>query len=137
MLNISQILDDLKLRGFKNTKIREALIEILLKAKSPLDISETLEALAKKELTPNKTTIYREIIFLKEQGILEEIEFGEGKKRYEISETHHHHIKCVNCGEIKDVKENLKFENLKFFQQMGYKPIGHSLEFFGLCKNCQ
>ena len=57
----------------------------------------------------------------------------------EKATARHHHIVCVNCGEIKDIpmEKDLAEEELKVIKKMGYKPIGHSLEFFGLCSKCQ
>jgi Fe2+ or Zn2+ uptake regulation protein len=139
MNSVNNIVKTLKASGFKNTKIRESLIEVLLKHQTPLSITEILSELSKSDLTPNKTTVYREIEFLRNQQILQEIEFGDGKKRYEISENHHHHIICLNCGLIKDLpmEQELNEEENKIIKNLGFKPIGHSLEFFGLCSKCQ
>ncbi len=133
------ILNSLKSQGFKMTPVRKTLVEVLLTSSSPLSIMEILQILKQKGLNPNKTTVYREIDFLKNRQILQEIEFGDGKKRYEISKTHHHHIICVNCGLIKDItmEKDLNKEEQKVIKKTGFKPIGHSLEFFGLCSNCQ
>lgn len=133
------ILSDLRSKGYKITPIRVKLIETLLGSPDPLDVLEVMERLNKLNLKPNKTTIYRELEFLKSQVVLQEIEFGEGKKRYEISEDHHHHIICVNCRLIKDIpmEKDLNKQEKKVILEMGFKPIGHSLEFFGLCSKCQ
>lgn len=138
-MNVNSILDNLKSKGHKSTKVRQALVEILLSSNSPFSISDLLQELSLKKLNPNKTTVYREISFLKENDILEEIELGEGKKRYEISENHHHHIRCVSCKVIKDIpmEQDLNSKEQSLIKKMGFKPIGHSLEFFGLCKDCQ
>lgn len=115
------------------------MMEILGKTKSPLSVSELLEKLSKKELKPNKTTVYREIEFLNKKGKVEEVDFGEGKKRYEGSGSHHHHIICIKCKKVKDItlEQDLDKFNAKIASQAGYKPVGHSLEFFGICKSCQ
>src|SRR5688572_3299809 len=103
MNNASNIIDDLKSKGHKSTKVRRALVEVLLKTNSPLSVTDLLQSLSKKDLKPNKTTIYREIEFLRTQEILEEVEFNDGKKRYEISQEHHHHLICINCQKTVDV----------------------------------
>lgn len=133
------IIEDLKSKGYKKTKVRQALVEILLSTNFPLSITQLLQKLPKKGLKPNKTTVYREIDFLKNQEILQEVDFGDGKKRYEISKSHHHHIICVNCKQVKDVEmeKDLDSFSAKIAKQAGFKPVGHSLEFFGLCKDCQ
>lgn len=116
------------------------MVEILTKISSPLSIQEILEKLSEKGLNPNKTTVYREIEFLTKQGLVSAVDFGEGKKRYEGSAgEHHHHIICINCKGVKDISEDMDLDQIhsSVVKKAGYKPVGHSLEFFGLCKNCQ
>lgn len=139
MNNIKGILGNLKTNGYKLTPVRRSLIEILSLSSQPLSINELISELKSKNLYPNKTTIYREITFLKGLEIVQEAEFGDGKKRYESQQTHHHHIICIKCSMVKDIQieKGLNLEELKLFKKTGFKPISHSLEFFGLCLNCQ
>lgn len=139
MNNLNGILGALKSKGYKLTPVRKSLIEILLQGVNPQSINELMLKLKTKGLNPNKTTIYREVTFLKSLEIIQEVEFGDGKKRYEISQNHHHHIVCIKCNIVKDVpmEKDLNLEEQKILSKMGFKPIGHSLEFFGLCKDCQ
>ncbi len=138
-MNSKNIIENLKSGGHKNTKVRLALVEILQNASTPLSIQDILIKLKAKKLKPNKTTIYREIEFLTNLGLVSGVDFGEGKKRYERTSSHHHHIICVSCKKISDVNldQDLDLFNAKIVKQAGFKPVGHSLEFFGLCQNCQ
>ena len=133
------ILEDLKSSGYKMTPVRKNLIEVLLNSDTPLSIEEIGDLLESKGLTPNKTTLYREVEFLKGEELLQEIDFGDGKKRFEISSSHHHHIVCINCKTVVDVpmEEDLDSKEKQILLKFKFKPIGHSLEFFGLCSNCQ
>ncbi len=124
---------------YKTTKVRTALLEIFQETSTPLSIQDILIKLKEKKLSPNKTTIYREIEFLTNLELVSGVDFGEGKKRYEASGKHHHHIICVNCKSVKDVslEKDLDLFYAKIARQAGFKPVGHSLEFFGLCSKCQ
>jgi len=56
-----------------------------------------------------------------------------------IPESHHHHIVCEQCGALEDIENcnqvSLQKEILK--HSKSFKVINsHSLEFFGICKNC-
>ena len=139
MNSLNGILVQLKTKGYKLTPVRKSIIEVLLKNSSPLPINDLISQLKSKKLSPNKTTFYREISFLKDLRIAQEVEFGDGKKRYEISKSHHHHIVCIKCGTIKDVQteKDLLIKEQEILKKMGFKPISHSLEFFGLCSKCQ
>lgn len=121
------------------TKVRSAIINILKKTPSPLSIKEIIETLSAKGLKPNKTTVYREIDFLNKMGLVSGVDFGEGKKRYEAAAAHHHHIICIGCKKVKDVTEDIDLDKFstQVAQKAGFKPVSHSLEFFGLCDKCR
>lgn len=134
------IIDNLKQKGFRITKIRKSLLDIFQNHKRPLSAVELGELLLKKDISANKTTIYRELDFLKEAKLIKDIDFGDGKKRYEaLTDTHHHHAVCVNCGAVEDIELHIDIsrdeKNIK--DAKGFKVLEHSIELFGLCKKCQ
>lgn len=139
MTKADEIILDLKQQGHKITEVRTEIVKILLNSDTPLTIIELIKKLEEKTLKPNKTTVYREVEFLRDLEVIEEVDFGEGKKRYEISNSHHHHVICVNCKTIKDVSMDKDIDSFgeKIMDKTGFKSIGHSLEFFGLCPDCQ
>ncbi len=109
-------------------KTRSKIIEILNKSNSPISALDLLT-----KIKVNKTTIYRELNFLVDSGLVKEVDFGDRKKRYELKDRkHHHHLVCLNCKRVTDVNIKESFNTPKDF-----KVIRHNLEFFGLCANCQ
>ncbi len=130
----------LKEKGYRLTIIRKALIRLFSRKEFPLAVVDILNFLKKQNFFPNKTTIYRELEFLKKQKIILELQLGEDKKRYEIAYgNHHHHLICVRCENIQDVEvyQELKEEEKYIEQNKQFKVLNHSLEFFGLCQRCQ
>ncbi len=123
---------------FKKTPARTAITEFLSKSYSPVDVLAVISFLRSKHLNTNKVTVYRTMDFLLKNQVIDKVEFGEGKFRYEIKKTHHHHLICTNCRRIEDVKADF-VSNLedKIREKNGFLVKSHSLEFFGLCKNCQ
>ncbi len=122
----------------RKTPARTAIFEYLERAKTPVDVSDILEYLRSKNLKTNKVTVYRNLESLYNKGFLEKFEFGEGKSRYEVKKEHHHHLICTNCGRVEDVSgEYLKDLETNIKKENGFLVKSHSLEFFGLCKNCQ
>jgi Fur family ferric uptake transcriptional regulator len=135
-----KILDILKSKGHRMTSTRKEVIDHLVKQAKPIAAQELLSHFKKKGRVVNKTTIYREILFLKEAHVINEIDLLEGQKRYELHDptNHHHHLVCINCKTImcvempgdldrieKEIKKKYKFE-----------VTGHVLEFFGKCNQC-
>lgn len=140
MNNATQVIDYLKAKGFRITNVRKAVIDILHDSSSPSSVEDILNTLKKFSLNPNKTTAYREIEFLQNHGIVQEVDFGEGLKRFEIaSNEHHHHLICVKCKKVEDISLNqdLSKEEKRISTEKKYKILNHSLEFFGICGKCQ
>lgn len=135
-----KILAGLLAQGYKKTGVRQALIERLCALKQPLDAAALLAFLKKKNLSVNKTTVYREVRFLLERGVIAAIDFGDGKKRYEIAGLpHHHHLVCTGCGAIQDVaaERDLAALEKKIEKETSFIIRNHNLEFFGLCRACR
>ncbi|MFA6405886.1 MAG: Fur family transcriptional regulator [Candidatus Paceibacterota bacterium] len=121
----------LKELGLKTTKVR---LQILKKLKHPIDAIELTRL-----LKVNKTSVYRELKQLISKGLVEEIEFGDGKKRYELSSLgHHHHLFCLNCHKVEDVVIDEKLINQSLLvKSPNFMVVKHNLEFFGYCQSCQ
>lgn len=122
----------------KTTPARAAITDFLKASSSPVDVEEIIKFLRSKKLKTNKVTVYRNIELLYKNKAVERLEFGEGKFRYEIKKRHHHHLICTNCGKIKEVEGDfLKKIEEEIYKDKNFKVTGHSLEFFGLCRNCR
>ena len=129
----------MKMGGHRNSPTRDILIEILQKAHSPLSVPEIQKTLNKQDKLLNKTTVYREIQKLIVHGIIREIYLGTDKTRYEIVDgEHHHHIMCTSCKKVDKIPldDGIDKKERQIAKSLNYTNINHSLEFFGLCKNC-
>jgi len=138
---MENIISDLKQAGHRITQARSIIIKILFNSKSPMTALELLSALEKEGVKVNKTTVYREMDFLLREKIIKELDFGDGKKRYEmdLTDSHHHHVICLKCGKVEDIelKTDLLSEEEKIAHEKKYQIINHSLEFFGYCPDCK
>ena len=127
-------------KKFRITPARLGLIEIFESTEKPLSVARIISSLSDKKINVNKTTVYRELDFLLDIGKITEVIISSGKKYYETSGSkHHHHLICRGCGIIKDVvlENDLGDEETKIEKHNSFKIQNHSLEFFGLCANCQ
>ncbi|HZD60664.1 MAG TPA: transcriptional repressor [Anaerolineae bacterium] len=134
-----ELIEELRGKGFRITKLRKAIIEELDLARKPLSAVEIADLLKDRRLEPHKTSIYRELGFMLEQGIINKLTFGEKQDRFEIAAMdHHHHAVCQNCGQVEDIectKDIRKIEDA--LSAKDFKVDYHLIEFFGLCKNCR
>jgi len=135
-----KIIEGLRKKGFRITKAREEIVRLFTEIKKPLSADEILADLKGRLRHINKSTVYRELSFLQDQKIIQGIELKDGKKRYEsVFLSHHHHLVCVKCSDIKDVEmgTDLKKEEERIESETNFLVQHHSLEFFGLCGRCR
>ncbi len=125
----------------RSTPVRKALIKILSKNHQPLSAFDILARLHTQKLPVNKTTVYRQLTLLEQQGLVETVRLSDRSVRYELADetNHHHHLVCIKCNDVKDVnfKDHLISQEKNIQKNKKFKILRHSLEFFGLCVNCQ
>ena len=102
---------------------------------------DILAKLHTQKLLANKTTVYRQLALLEEQGLIHTVRLSDRSVRYELlnEKNHHHHLVCVKCNDVREItfKGHLDKQEKKIEKNKGFKILRHSLEFFGLCFNCQ
>ena len=69
-----------------------------------------------------------------ESGILEKLEFGDGRARYEDAERDHHdHLIDMNSGEVIEfIDPDIEALQEKIAERLGYRLKGHRLELYGV-----
>jgi len=139
MKDITEILTILQSRGCRLTPVRRAILKLFISKHEPLSSRNIQEILASQKMPVNKTTVYRELDFLKNQKIIEEFQFNDRIKRYEIISGHHHHLVCIYCNKVECVvlDQDLEKQEKKIAKDKNFKIINHSLEFYGVCRKCQ
>lgn len=130
--------DELKEAKVQVTNARVATLKHFESHDGPIDASDLIIHL-QKELKIDRATIFRILNVFTKSGLIKKLEFGEGKSRYELLRgDDHHHLICENCGCIEDIPDTLIPEaEKKIGDKHQFLIKRHSLEFFGLCKNCQ
>jgi len=79
-------------------------------------------------------TVYRTVKLFDEAGILDKLEFGDGRARYEDAKREHHdHLIDLNSGEVIEfVDEEIEALQERIAQKLGYTLKGHRLELYGV-----
>jgi len=131
-----RVLQHLRVKGYRLTPLRQDLVHHFTRTTHPISVPELQRTFAGS----HKTTLYRALDSLVKEGLIQEIDFGDGTKRYETaSRDHHHHLICTNCRQITDVSlPNDLIQSEQLIEHQHHFQISrHNLEFFGLCINCQ
>jgi Fur family transcriptional regulator, ferric uptake regulator len=136
----SAFVDYLNDHELKYTSQRKVILREALQVKGHFTAEELLNLSKKRDQKISKATLYRTLMHLKDSRLLEEHDFGYGRKLYERLYRHHHHdhLICVKCNQILEF-ENNHIEKLQTqeAQRKGFKIIFHSHKLFGLCKRCR
>ncbi|WP_372836955.1 transcriptional repressor, partial [Puniceibacterium confluentis] len=79
-------------------------------------------------------TIYRTVKLFEEAGILDRLDFGDGRARYEDAERDHHdHLIDMQSGDVIEfVDPEIEALQEKIAAKLGYKLKGHRLELYGV-----
>ncbi len=79
-------------------------------------------------------TVYRTVKLFEEAGILERLEFGDGRSRYEDAlRDHHDHLIDVTSGEVIEfVDPDIEALQERIAARLGYRLVAHRLELFAV-----
>jgi Fur family ferric uptake transcriptional regulator len=84
------------------------------------------------------TTVYRALQTLSENGDVDVLRTASGEAVYRRCSTHHHHhIVCRRCGSTVEV-EGPAVERWaeRIAEEHGFSDISHTVEIFGVCREC-
>ncbi|PLY12750.1 transcriptional repressor [Sulfurimonas sp. CVO] len=140
-----QLLSDfkalLKKNNLKFTIQREVILETLYNSDEHLT-PESLHNLIQEKFPNLKTgiaTVYRTLSLLEESDMVTSLSFGAQGKKYELGAKHHHdHFICKMCGSIIEfVDEKIEERQRKIADELGFDMQDHSMQIYGICKECQ
>ena len=132
--------DYIKTKGLRNTPQRETVLNTFIATERHFSSDELHKIVKKQDRSIGYTTVYRTMKLLLECGLCEEIDFGDGTKRYEhkYGHEHHDHLVCTKCGRFTEVvKPEIEKMQEKLAKERGFKITHHKLQIFGICKNCK
>ena len=83
------------------------------------------------------SSVFRAVGQLERQGMLDRIDLGDGRARFEVREDHHEHIRCESCGRIAEVPVCVLDDVTAQVQtQTGFRVTSHRVVFGGVCAEC-
>lgn len=126
-------------RRLKNTKQRDLIAAIALRAEGHIGVEEIYRAARKRDPKVGFSTVYRTMKLLKECGLVLERHFGDGVTRYEpVHEGEHHdHLICTLCDTIVEFEdEEIEMRQDAVAERHGFVVQSHKHEIYGLCPRC-
>ncbi|GAB4384079.1 Fur family transcriptional regulator [Albidovulum sp.] len=121
-------------KGLRMTEQRRVIARVIEQSDDHPD-AELLHARA-TAIDPkiSLATVYRTVKLFDEAGILDKLEFGDGRARYEDAERDHHdHLIDLATGEVIEfVDAEIEALQERIARRLGYRLKGHRLELFGV-----
>ena len=121
---------------------RRRVVSALHEADGPVTILRILEL----DTGLAQSSVYRNLAILEEVGAVVRIVTHDDHARYELAEAltdhHHHHLICTNCGSVSDFQLTPDTESAldKAFARVGrraeFRIDGHRLDLLGTCATC-
>ena len=117
---------------------QEQLLQELKRSKGELSGQDLHARLRQGSRPMGLATVYRHLRQLQQLGLVRCRHLPSGEALYAPAERDEHHLTCVDCGSTTTLAicpvHGLELDA----QQLGgFKPLFHTLEFFGLCGDCQ
>ena len=112
---------------------RRLIITVLENSRDHPDVETLFERANKIDNKVSIATVYRTVKILKNAGILEKLEFKDGRSRFEDAvRKHHDHLIDLDTGKVIEfIDEEIEHIQKKIANKLGYKLIGHKLELYG------
>jgi Fur family ferric uptake transcriptional regulator len=128
--------------GQRYTSGRRALVEVLVGAGRPLTAAEVVA-----EADLSQSSAYRNLAVLEGAGVVHRISGTDEFARFELAEDltdhHHHHLVCTECGAISDftvpdpLEEAVEALAAAVATSSGFVVDRHRLDLFGRCSRCR
>jgi Fur family transcriptional regulator, ferric uptake regulator len=121
-------------KGLRMTEQRKVVARVVAASKDHPDVEELYARAVKVDAKISLATVYRTVKLFEESGLLEKLDFGDGRARYEDGQRDHHdHLIDVNSGKVIEfVDPEIEELQERIAARLGYRLIGHRLELLGV-----
>lgn len=139
----SRLRDVLNSGGRRLTAQREKVLSLFqhLGHGHHLTAEEVHQQLKQSGNRVSLATVYRSLKLLVTMGLLEESEWREGLRRYELRQgegAEHHHMVCMRCGNTEEfASDSILSSAQDMASRSCFKLVEVRLTLHGLCSRCQ
>jgi Fur family ferric uptake transcriptional regulator len=130
----------LKEKDLKLTAQRELILETFLNHQGHISAEELFQKAREKQTHVGFATVYRTLKHMTQCGLARELDFGDGRIKYEpeYNHQHHDHMICTKCGTyIEFLNPQIEELQEQVSRKHGFKITSHRMQLYGLCQKCQ
>ncbi len=128
----NSILKRCKTRGLRMTGQRQVIARVLEDADDHPDAEEIYARASRIDAAISLATVYRTVRLFEEVGLINRLDFGDGRARYEDAErAHHDHLFDMKNGRVIEfVDPEIERLQEKIARKLGYRLLGHKMDLF-------
>lgn len=121
-------------KGLRMTEQRRVIAKVLSQSEDHPDAEELHRRAVAVDSNISLATVYRTVKLFEESGIIERLDFRDGRSRYEeATDDHHDHLINVKTGEVIEfVDEEIEKLQEQIATKLGYKLVDHRLELYAV-----
>ena len=121
------------------SKQREEIIEVIKNSYNHPTAEDIYMIVKGNDPAVSRSTVYRNLGLLSEDGIIQKISMLVGPDRYDYIHKKHNHAICTKCGNVFDFEYDFKLEKLKkkIKEQTGIEVSSENIAIEGICENCK
>jgi len=119
------------------TKQRQTVLRVIRESEEHLTANEVFENARRLLPGISFATVYNSLRYLKQEGLIGEVRFGNDASRYDRKLTRHDHALCNQCGKLVDLELSIPvglFEAAADLSKFEAESIELTLR--GLCPEC-
>ena len=124
--------------GLRMTPQRAAIYAALVGTTSHPSAEELLASVRRGAPTISANTVYYTLGALRDAGLIQEVNYGHDRARFDGRLDPHHHVMCRGCRRIVDVIDPT-LDELALAQAVprDFEITGHRVEVYGYCAECR
>lgn len=121
-------------KGMRMTDQRRIIARVLSDSADHPDVEELYRRSAEIDPRISIATVYRTVRLFEEAGILERLDFRDGRARYEeVTDSHHDHLINIQTGRVVEFhSEDIEKIQSDIARKLGFKLVDHHLELYGV-----
>ena len=118
---------------------REEIIKVVKDSYNHPTAEEIYMIVKAKDPAVSRSTVYRNLGVLVENGMIKQISMKVGPDRYDYMRMPHNHAMCIKCGKIFDFEYSFEYDALakKVKEQTGVEISTDGIALEGICDLCK
>ncbi len=138
-LTLDTLNSQLSQQGYKLTRQRKAVAEVVVQAHTRFSAAEVLTQAQRTCPDLGLTTVYRTLEILEQLSVIRRVHLDDGCEGFAPATAEHgHHLICSRCQETVEFEDcNMTSLLRRVADRTGFTIEQHWLELVGVCPKCQ